>query len=227
MNCASPLVLIVEDEPNIAQVLEKFLHREHFRTEIAKDGSSALKLHRAAKPEIVLLDVKLPDLDGFEVLKQLRQTSDTPVIMVTAMGEDLDKLLGLTLGADDYILKPFSPLEVVARVKSVLRRAATQPKSDAPIRVGKLELDCSGMAAKIDSQRLDLTLTEFRLLEHLARHPNRAFSRAELIDAVIPESDALERVMNAHMSNLRLKLAQVGAETMLETVRGVGYKLAI
>ena len=127
---ASPLILVVEDEPHIAQVLEGYLRRDGFRTEVAGDGLKAVQLHRVAKPDLVLLDVQLPGMDGFEVLKKIREERPTPVIMVTAMAEDLDKLLGLRMGADDYVVKPFSPLEVVARVKAVLRRTAqTAPAS--------------------------------------------------------------------------------------------------
>ena len=222
---ANPLILIVEDEPHIAQVLEGYLKRDGYRTELALDGTRALELHRAAKPDLVLLDVQLPKMDGLEVLRRIRETASTPVIMVTAMAEDLDKLLGLRMGADDYVVKPFSPLEVVARVKAVLRRAAqTQPASSV-IRIANLEIDPTGMVAQVDGQRLDLTLTEFKLLETLCRHTNRTFSRAELLEVALPDSDALERVVDAHLANLRKKLERVGLSDLFETVRGVGYRV--
>ena len=182
-------------------------------------------LHRVAKPDLVLLDVQLPGMDGFEVLKKLREERATPVIMVTAMAEDLDKLLGLRMGADDYVVKPFSPLEVVARVKAVLRRAAQAAPVLQPVRIGALEIDPVGMVAQVFGKRLDLTLTEFKLLEHLARNTNRTFSRTELLEACLPDSEALERVVDAHLGNLRKKLEKAGAGGVLETVRGVGYRV--
>ena len=221
----SQLILVVEDEPHIAQVLEGYLRRDGFRTEVAGDGIKALQLHRVAKPDLVLLDVQLPGMDGFEVLKKLREERATPVIMVTAMAEDLDKLLGLRMGADDYVVKPFSPLEVVARVKAVLRRAAQAAPVLQPVRIGALEIDPVGMVAQVFGKRLDLTLTEFKLLEHLARNTNRTFSRTELLEACLPDSEALERVVDAHLGNLRKKLEKAGAGGVLETVRGVGYRV--
>ena len=219
------MVLVVEDEPEISEILEGYLRRDGYRTERAGDGKSAMNLYRAAKPDLVLLDIQLPEMDGLEVLRRIRTDGNTPVILVTARTEDLDKLLGLELGADDYITKPFSPREVVARVKAVLRRAAPSETPKAILRVGSLEIDCDKVIAQVQQHRLDLTPTEFRLLETLARVPGRAFSRMELLEAALPESDALERVVDVHMKNLRKKLDQVGVGEMLETVRGVGYRL--
>ncbi len=221
----NPLVLIVEDEPHIAQVLEGYLRRDGYRTEVALDGVRAMELHRAAKPDLVLLDVQLPKMDGLEVLRRIRADASTPVIMVTALAEDLDKLLGLRMGADDYVVKPFSPLEVVARVKAVLRRVgSTQPASPV-VRVGNLEIDPVGMVASVHGARLELTLTEFKLLETLCRHANRTFTRTELLEVALPDSDALERVVDAHLANLRKKLERAGLTNLLETVRGVGYRV--
>ena len=224
----NPLVLIVEDEPHIAQVLDGYLKRDGYRTELAADGERAVELHRAAKPDLVLLDVQLPKMDGLEVLRRIRETAATPVIMVTAMAEDLDKLLGLRMGADDYVVKPFSPLEVVARVKAVLRRASSSGAPQAaqqPLRLGNLEVDPVGLVATVDGKRLDLTLTEFKLLETLCRHTNRTFTRTELLEVALPDSDALERVVDAHLANLRKKLERAGLQDLLETVRGVGYRV--
>lgn len=219
------LVLVVEDEPEIAEILEGYLRRDGYRTERAGDGKSALNLYRAAKPDLILLDIQLPEMDGLEVLRRVRSDGNTPVIMVTARTEDLDKLLGLELGADDYISKPFSPREVVARVKAVLRRAAPAEENKPLLRVGPLEVDLDRVIARIEHSRLELTPTEFRLLETLARVPGRAFSRMELLEAALPESDALERVVDVHLKNLRKKLENAGAPHLLETVRGVGYRL--
>jgi two-component system response regulator AdeR len=219
------LVLVVEDEPEIAEILEGYLRRDGYRTERAGDGKRALEVFRAAKPDLVLLDIMLPGLDGMEVLRRIRSDGNTPVIMVTARTEDLDKLLGLELGADDYISKPFSPREVVARVKAVLRRSNGAEPNKAVLRAGTLEVDTERVLARVGEHRLDLTPTEFRLLETLARVPGRAFSRMELLEAALPESEALERVVDVHLKNLRRKLEAAGAPYLLETVRGVGYRL--
>ncbi len=219
------LVLIVEDEPDIAGLLEAYLRREQFRTERASTGPAAVQLHRAARPDLVLLDVNLPEFDGFEVLRLIRETAQTPVIMVTAFAEDLDRLLGLKMGADDYVVKPFSPLEVVARVKAVLRRAGAQDTGQ-PLRFARLELDPLAVRVRVAGERLDVTMTEYRLLEHLLRHPGRVCSRAELLDVALPESGALERVIDTHLWNLRRKLEAAGQQGLIQTVRGVGFRLA-
>lgn len=234
-----PLVLVVEDEPRIAEVLEAYLHRDGFRTARAADGPAAVALHRDLRPDLVLLDVLLPGFDGFEVLRRIGAERATPVIMVTARDEDVDKLVGLRMGADDYVVKPFSPPEVVARVHAVLRRAApaapptatsataTAPTASGPERLvlGDLVVDVAATTATVAGTPLDLTATEYRLLEHLARAPRRTFSRAQLLDAALPESAALERVVDAHLGNLRRKLAAAGAPEVIETVRGLGYRL--
>ena len=222
----NPLVLIVEDEPDIADLLEAYLRREQFRTERATDGSGAVQLHSAARPDLVLLDVNLPEFDGFEVLRKIRETAQTPVIMVTAMTEDLDKLLGLKLGADDYVVKPFSPLEVVARVKAVLRRAGMQAATQ-PLRFGDLELDPVAVRVRVAGNRFEVTMAEYRMLEHLMRHPNRAFTRAELLEVALPDSDALERVIDTHIGNLRKKLEAAGMPDIIQTVRGMGFRLCL
>ncbi|WP_041230635.1 response regulator transcription factor [Deinococcus peraridilitoris] len=219
------LVLIVEDEPDIAELLEVYLRREQFRTERASTGSAAVQLHRTARPDLVLLDVNLPEFDGFEVLRLIRETAGTPVIMVTAFAEDLDKLLGLKMGADDYVVKPFSPLEVVARAKAVLRRAGTQATGQ-PLRLSGVELDPLAVRVRVLGQRLDVTMTEYRLLEHLLRHRGRVCSRVELLEVALPDSDALERVIDTHLWNLRRKLEGAGQPNIIQTVRGVGFRLA-
>lgn len=226
---SNALVLIAEDEPQIATILQAYLDREGFRTVRAEDGRVAIDLHGSLRPDIVLLDVRLPGVDGYEVLGAIRRQSSTPVIMVTALGEDLDKLQGLRLGADDYVVKPFNPQEVVARVKAVLRR--TQGQIDAgALRVGPISVNVTAHIAAVRSPAgevvLDLTLTEFRVLSHMMRAPTRAFTRAELIDACTPDSDALERTIDTHVSNLRRKLSAAGADGYPESIRGIGYRLA-
>ncbi|KGF69425.1 chemotaxis protein CheY [Hoeflea sp. BAL378] len=223
------LILIIEDEPEIVDILETYFQREAFRTVSANDGTIGLAHHRRLKPDLVILDVKLPGQDGYEVLAAIRRHGDTPVIMVTALAEDLDKLQALRIGADDYVVKPFNPLEVVARAKAVLRRSLGRDRRQA-IRVGPLTVDAEAYVATIDQPSgpvvLELTRTEFRLLAYMAASPNRVFERSELVDACLPEGDALERTVDSHMSNLRRKLSAAGAEQLLSGVRGVGYRLA-
>ncbi len=220
-----PLVLVVEDEPQIAEILEGYLRSSGYRTERAGDGERALNLFRSTQPDLILLDVMLPLLGGLEVLKTVRAESITPIIMLTARTEELDHLLALELGADDYVTKPFRPREVIARVKAVLRR--TQPPGQSgPLRLGALELDPLQASVKVGDAALKLTATEFRLLHHLAEAPGRIFNRTELLEAALPESEALERVIDVHLRNLRRKLEATDADHMLQTVRGMGYRLS-
>ena len=218
-------ILIVEDEPDIAETVELYLRKEGYRTERARDGKRALELWRAAQPDLLLLDIGLPELDGLEVLRRVRADSRVPVIMLTARAEEIDELLGLGLGADDYVTKPFSPRTLLARVKAVLRRGAQEDVADKPVHVGPLTVDPYRVAASVDGTPLPLTPTEFKLLFHLAKTPGRAVTRLELFEASMPESDALERAVDVHVKNLRGKLAEGGADGLLETVRGVGYRL--
>ncbi len=228
---AGQLVLVVEDETGIADVLIAYLQRDGLRTQHADDGEQALRLFRQLRPDIVLLDIHLPGMDGVDVLKHIRSESHTPVIMVTALADDVDKLLSLRMGADDYVVKPFSPAEVVARVRAVLRRAgSTVPVATAPLRVGRIEIDIEAHAAYAldaagQAQPLPLTLTEFRLLACLASQPRRCFSRGHLIETCLPESEALDRVIDSHLSKLRRKLQAAGQNDLIETVRGIGYRL--
>lgn len=222
------LILIVEDEPEIVEILDTYFQREGFRTISANDGTIGLAHHQRLKPDLIVLDVKLPGEDGFEVLAAVRRRGDTPVIMVTALAEDLDKLQALRMGADDFVVKPFNPLEVVARAKAVLRRTMGR-STRQPIRIGPLTIDPVAYQALINRPSgaiaLELTRTEFRLLAYLAGSVNRVFERSELVDACLPEGEALERTVDSHMSNLRRKLAGAGAGSLLTGVRGVGYKL--
>lgn len=223
------LILVAEDEPQIATILTSYLERDNFRTVTAPDGDTTLVHHQMLKPDLILLDVQMPKRDGFSVLTEIRRRGNTPVIMVTARAEDLDKLSALRVGADDYVVKPFNPMEVVARVKAVLRRSAGMAGEQAILRIGMIEIDTVCYMVDVNhghaNHRLDLTLTEYRLLEHMARAPRRVFSRAELVDACMPESDALERTVDSHVSNLRRKLAEAGAVGHCVVVRGVGYRL--
>jgi len=223
------LILIAEDEAEIAEVIRAYLEREGFRTVHAIDGRVALDLHRALKPDLVLLDVSMPRMDGWEVLAGVRQIGTTPVIMVTALDQDIDKLQALRIGADDYVTKPFNPVEVVARVKAVLRRVQSAG-GEGVLRSGPVEIDQVAHIARVvgadgSTTVLNLTLTEFRILVHLARTPSRVFSRGELVDACLPGADALDRTVDSHVSKLRRKLEDAAVAGMPESVRGVGYRL--
>lgn len=222
------LILLIEDEPEIVEILETYFAREGFRTISANDGAIGLAHHQRLKPDLIVLDVKLPGLDGFEILAAIRRRGDTPVIMATALAEDLDKLQALRIGADDYVVKPYNPMEIVARAKAVLRRTSGRDARQQ-IRVGALTVDPVAYMAFVDlgtgQRSLELTRTEFRLLQCMASSPNRVFERSELVDACLPEGEALERTVDSHISNLRRKLASAGADGLLVGVRGVGYRL--
>lgn len=226
-----PLVLIVEDEAEIADIVAAYLERNGFRHAHAGDGVQGLDLHHSLNPDLVLLDIQLPREDGWSVLNKIRARGETPVIMLTARDEDIDKLMGLRLGADDYVIKPFNPAEVVARVQAVLRRAHAghQRKNPEPRCVGPFQINMENHEISVFHQQewtvLALTLTEFNLLAHMIRAPRRVFSREELITACLPENDALERTVDSHVSKLRKKLAAVGLDNMPTSIRGVGYRL--
>lgn len=226
-----PLVLIAEDEPEIADILSAYLQRNGLRSVHAADGRRALDLHLSLKPDLIVLDVQMPQMDGWQVLAEVRHRGDTPVIMLTALDQDLDKLMGLRIGADDYVVKPFNPAEVVARIQAVLRRARSGGGQAAPrsIRLGRLQADLESHEIAVqDEDRslpLSLTLTEFKLLVHMMRSPRRVFGREELLVACLPEGEALERTVDSHVSKLRKKLEAVGLEGVPASVRGVGYRL--
>ncbi|QWW71448.1 response regulator [Rhizobium sp. WYJ-E13] len=223
------LAIIAEDDSEIVDILDAYMTREGFRTVRAADGKTAIDLHLALKPDLMLVDVTMPRLDGWEVLAEIRRRGDTPVIMITALDKDIDRLQGLRIGADDYIVKPFNPIEVVARAKAVLRRAGLGNAAGV-LRVSRLTIDLDGYQAKVEAngenKAVPLTLTEFRLLAHMARAPMKVFARGELVDACLPGGDALDRTVDSHVSNLRRKLELAGAPGMLSGVRGVGYRLA-
>lgn len=221
------LILIVEDERILAQTMELYLRNDGYRTERAHDGEEGLRLWRAAAPDLVVLDLGLPKIDGVEVLKTIRQDSQVPIVILTARDEEIDELLGLGLGADDYLVKPVSGRKLIAHVQAVLRRSRLERDlaSDV-IRLGLLTVDAYRVEALYDGVALDLTPTEFRLLRHLAVTPGRAVSRDELYDVALPEGDALERAVDIHVTNLRRKLREAGSGEVIETVRGVGYRLA-
>ncbi|WP_198087828.1 response regulator [Variovorax sp. E3] len=224
------LVLIAEDEPEIADILAAYLTRGGLHTVLATDGRRALEMHLSLKPDLVLLDVQMPRVDGWQVLSEIRHRGDTPVIMLTALDQDIDKLMGLRIGADDYVVKPFNPAEVVARVQAVLRRTSSQQPNSSNrvmrIDIFEIDLDHHEITVQIGrrAQLLSLTLTEFKLLAHLARSPRQVFSRLELLTNCLPEGDTLERTVDSHISKLRKKLEDLGVKGVPASVRGVGYK---
>ncbi len=228
---AQALILIAEDEPEIVEILSAYLARSGLRCVHAGDGRQALAMHLAQQPDLVLLDVQMPRLDGWQVLAGIRQRGDTPVIMLTALDQDIDKLTGLRIGADDYVVKPFNPAEVVARVHAVLRRTLPRDRDadNGVLRVGRVAVDLASHEATVDvddaPRALVLTATEFRLLAHLARAPRRVFSRDELLAACLPEGDSLERTVDSHLSKLRRKIEAQGLPGVPASVRGVGYRL--
>ena len=222
------LVLVVEDEGEIATIITAYFEREGYRVVRARNGNEAVQHHHRLAPDIVILDVKLPGKDGFEVLAAIRAAAETPIIMVTALGEDYDRLRGLRVGADDYVVKPFNPAELVARAHAVLRRSRRQTRTRL-IRIGPLEIDHDSHLVTVnrnDRQCLiDVTATQFRLLTRLAEATPRVLARGELLEACMPEGDVLERTVDSHLSKLRRKLDDAGVGAMLESVRGVGYRL--
>lgn len=221
------LVLVVEDEVTLAETIELYLRHEGFRTERAADGERALELFRAARPDLVLLDLGLPKVDGMEVLRRIRAASDVPVVILTARAEEVDELLGLGMGADDYLVKPVSARKLLARVKVALRRSApTAVEGPEVLRVGALEVDAYRVEVRYAGTPLELTPSEFKLVQHMARTPGRVIERAELYEAAIPDGDALERAVDIHVVNLRRKLRGAGGdERLIRTVRGRGYVL--
>jgi two-component system alkaline phosphatase synthesis response regulator PhoP len=217
-------ILVVDDEPRIVQVVRDYLEHGGFTVLTASDGAAALRTARTGRPDLVVLDLSLPGLDGLDVARSLRRDGEVPIIMLTARTEESDKLVGLELGADDYITKPFSPKELVARVRAVLRRAEAAASPSDVIRVGPdVELDAPRMEARFGGRRVDLTRSEFQIVALMARQPGRVFTRSQLLDAVRGVAfESYERAIDAHIKNIRRK---IGA-SYIETVFGVGYRFA-
>jgi two-component system alkaline phosphatase synthesis response regulator PhoP len=222
-----PTVLVVDDEPRIAEIARDYLHHAGFGVIVAADGREALARARADRPDLVVLDLGLPAIDGLDVAKTLRRESDVPIIMLTARVDESDRLIGLGVGADDYVTKPFSPRELVARVQAVLRRGRGRSQGGV-IHVADLTIDVPRLTVTRGSTAIDLTTTEFQLLATLARHPGRIFTRAQLLDAVRGvEVEAFERAIDAHVKNIRRKVEPDSRKPRyVLTVYGVGYKMA-
>jgi two-component system alkaline phosphatase synthesis response regulator PhoP len=221
-------ILVVDDEPRIVQLVRDYLEHGGFTVLVASDGQSALRSARTGRPDLVVLDLGLPGLDGLDVTRALRRGGQVPIIMLTARAEESDKLVGLELGADDYITKPFSPKELVARVRAVLRRVEGMREPADVIRVGDVELDVPRMEARFGSRRVELTKSEFQLVAAMARQPGRIFTRAQLLDAMKGVAfESYERAIDAHIKNIRRKIeANPRSPHYVLTVFGVGYRFA-
>ncbi len=224
-------VLVVDDERNLVELVQRYLEREGFSVITASDGLAALDLARTRGPDLVVLDLMLPGLDGLEVCRRLRQFSDAYVLMLTAKAEEVDKIVGLSVGADDYVTKPFSPRELVARVKAMLRRPrvgaglSAEPEVPPPRQFGDLVIDEARHEVTRRGEAIPLTTREFALLVALASHPGRVFTRAQLLERVWGDEYYDDHVVDVHVANLRKKLEDDPAHPrFVETVRGVGYR---
>ena len=221
-------ILVVDDEARIVKLVRDYLERAGFAVLVAHDGETALALARIEQPDLIVLDLMLPGMDGLDVCRRLRQMSGVPIIMLTARVEEADRVVGLELGADDYVTKPFSPRELVARVRSTLRRATGQVGPTAIVRAGDVELDTASLTATVGGKPVDLTSTEFQVLATLARQPGCIFSREQLLEAVHGVAfEGYDRSIDSHIKNIRRKIEPDPRQpSYIQTVYGVGYRLA-
>ena len=221
-------ILVVDDEKKLVTIIKAYLEQAGFSVATAGDGQQALTLFRYDKPALVVLDLNLPVIDGLDVCRTMRKESNVPIIMVTARVEETDRLIGLELGADDYITKPFSPREVVARVRAVLRRTEGLPAKTETLTAGELTIDWGKHAARVGARPIELTPTEFNLLTVMMQNPGRAFTRLQLLDQVLGEAfEGYERTIDAHIKNLRQKIERdPKSPRYILTMFGVGYKFA-
>jgi len=221
-------VLVVDDEPKIVQLARDYLEHAGFTVASASDGREALASFRARAPDLIVLDLGLPLVDGLDVARAVRKSSNVPIVMLTGRGDEADRVAGLELGADDYVTKPFSPKELVARVRAVLRRAEVAATPTDIVRAGDVTLDIPRMSVHVKTKAVELTPTEFQLLATLARAPGRVFTRSQLLDAVHGVAfESYERAIDAHVKNIRRKLEPDSREPRyLLTVHGVGYRFA-
>ena len=221
-------VLVVDDEPKIVQLARDYLEHAGFKVASASDGREALAAFRSSAPDLIVLDLGLPFVDGLDVARAVRKTSNVPIVMLTGRADESDRVAGLELGADDYVPKPFSPKELVARVRAVLRRSEIASAPADIVRVGEVTLDVPRLSVQAAGREVELTPTEFQLLLALARSPGRVFTRAQLLDAVHGVAfESYERAIDAHVKNIRRKLEPDPREPRyLVTVHGVGYRFA-
>jgi DNA-binding response OmpR family regulator len=218
------LILVVDDEPKVVRLARDYLEKHGFRVVSAADGQSALAVARHDKPDLIILDLMLPGMDGREVCKILRRDSDVPIIMLTALSEEVDQVTGLEIGADDYITKPFSPRALVARVRALLRRSKGGTKAPSVIRVGGLEIDSEKHSVMFDGNPIKLTPNEFKLLELLAARPGQTLTREQLLDDLHGSALSFDRSIDSHIKNLRKKLEAAAGQSLIETVYGIGYR---
>lgn len=218
------LILVVDDEPKVARLARDYLEKNGFRVLTAGDGQSALTLARRDKPDLVILDLMLPHIDGREVCRILRRESDVPIIMLTALSEEIDQVTGLEIGADDYITKPFSVRALVARVRALLRRTRGEVKAPSVIRLGGLEINAEKHTVTYNGAPLKLTPNEFKLLHLLASRAGQIFTREQLLEDLHGTASSLDRSVDSHIKNLRKKLEAASGESLIETVYGVGYR---
>ena len=221
-------VLVVEDELRIARLVRDYLEHAGFQVLVAGDGDAAVSSVRGSRPDLVVLDLGLPRRDGLDVIRELRRTTNVPIVVLTARAEEADRIVGLELGADDYVTKPFSPKELVARVRAVMRRTAAHGPTQEILRAADVEVDLPRMRVTVGDRRVELTPTEFQLLATLVRDPGRVFTRAQLLDAVRGVAiESYERAIDAHVKNIRRKIEPTpGKPRYLLTVHGVGYRFA-
>jgi DNA-binding response OmpR family regulator len=228
-SCSSDFVLIVEDDKKTAALVAMYLEKEGFKALLAHDGEHALELAKRQKPVFVILDLMLPKVDGWEVCRQLRSFSDVPILILTAREEEMERVLGLSLGADDYVVKPFSPRELVARVNAILRRTRHEPrKAQTPLSYRGLVLDPEKCKVTLNDRPVSLTLSEYRLLHALMCTPGKVFTRRELLDRLYPHGEVvIDRVIDVHIGKLREKIEEdTSRPRYILTVRGLGYRLS-
>ena len=222
-------ILVVDDDPQIREVLGMALERAGFTAVMARDGAEGLAQSRAIKPALAVLDIGLPEMDGLELCKAIRRDSDLPILFLTARDDEVDRILGLELGGDDYVTKPFSPRELVARVRAILKRTGGgRSASDAPdtLQIGRLSLVPDSHVCKVDDQKVTLTSTEISILTKLMSRPTQVFSRPALVDAIWgPGMVVSDRTLDSHLRNLRSKLADAGCPDAIETLHGVGLRM--
>lgn len=223
---AAEKILVVDDDTNICELLRLYLEKDGYEVSIANDGGEAVKMFQELSPDLMLLDIMLPVLDGWQVCREIRKFSDKPIIMLTAKGETFDKVLGFELGADDYVVKPFDAKEIVARVKAVLRRSGSTEKTDVKeVRFDKLTINLTNYELRVDGKKVDTPPKELELIYHLANNPNRVFTRDQLLDEVWGfDYYGDSRTVDVHVKRLREKLEGVSEKWELKTVWSVGYK---
>lgn len=220
----SQMILVVDDEPKVVRLTRDYLEKNGFRVITAADGQSALATARREKPDLIILDLMLPQIDGREVCRILRRESDVPIIMLTALSEEIDQVTGLEIGADDYITKPFSVRALVARVRALLRRTRGDIKPPTTIRVGGLEIDTEKYLVTYRGNPIKLTPNEFKLLQILASRPGQTLTREQLLDDLHGAASSIDRSVDSHIKNLRKKLESTTGQPLIETVYGIGYR---